>query len=176
MGRGGSKSFALVSLFSWAGEAAIHGIHLAPRESLEEMRVTFSTDTFDIANGSATVKYGNSPNNMTQVSFASTLHFNNTVNAKGIQWIHTADMLNLERGIAYSYQCFSNDGTSGDIFEFTPIHPDNYYTNDNDDDDDKSPFNILFFGDLGHNGGDEVQKKLTALPAMEVFVILCSSH
>jgi hypothetical protein len=82
------------------------------------------------------------------LSLLSTLHFNNTVNAKGIQWIHTADMLNLERGMAYSYQCFSNDGTSGDIFEFTPIHPDNCYTNDNDDDDDGDKLSTYFSSEI----------------------------
>ena len=144
----------LAALVLQCGSAVIHGVHLMPLLSLNEMRVTYSSDSFT---ASSFVIFGTSKKSLIHASNATVVHFDVDSNSAGVKYVHNADMVALEPSTEYFYQCIVDEEQRSDIWSFTTIQESGR----------KEPFNAIIMGDLGHNGGPLVHKLLTALPAME---------
>ena len=118
--------------------------------------ITFSTAEKPLG---AFVDFGESADDLSTQTDAFTTDFTQDANSGGAttQWMHSADLMGLERGHTYFYRaCTGNsEPDCSETYSFTTIP-----------DEPAHETNLMMFGDLGHDGGDLAHKLLTALPAM----------
>ncbi|ETO04721.1 hypothetical protein RFI_32675, partial [Reticulomyxa filosa] len=129
-------------------------VRLAATTDAASMYVQWSSYDSCSDDSDAYVMYGMSKDNLDMQTQGICYNFTYG-NPDGLHYIHLVTLADLKERTLYYYQVKSGGITLSEVFYFTTLSNDPSFLP-----------NIIYFGDLGHKGGETAHRLFTALPAM----------